>query len=215
MRELNGNSISYQKLLQTTEWDERRKQILDRDKHICQKCGKWETYKQYWGDVDYRETKQLHVWGDTNSIWFDGFDFGVKPNYKPPAIFGDKPIYTFNNCMAEIIADKPYHLEVHHRYYLLSSLPWQYRDEGLVTLCNWCHRELHANGVLIPVYPNQTTRDTVLSNNRNVAQPFSYYTPCSRCDGTGELPVYNHVQQGICFRCNGAGFDELRDFRIR
>ena len=28
---------------------------------------------------------------------------------------------------------------------------------------------------------------------------------CPRCQGTGRLPQYNHVQAGVCFRCGGNG----------
>lgn len=28
--------------------------------------------------------------------------------------------------------------------------------------------------------------------------------PCGRCDGTGFVP-YRHVENGICFKCNGTG----------
>lgn len=30
---------------------------------------------------------------------------------------------------------------------------------------------------------------------------------CGRCDGTGELPQFRHVQGGVCFRCEGSGND--------
>jgi len=28
---------------------------------------------------------------------------------------------------------------------------------------------------------------------------------CRRCGGRGRLPQYNHIQNGICFSCNGRG----------
>lgn len=28
---------------------------------------------------------------------------------------------------------------------------------------------------------------------------------CSRCNGTGRLSCYNHVQGGVCFKCLGTG----------
>jgi RecJ-like exonuclease len=27
--------------------------------------------------------------------------------------------------------------------------------------------------------------------------------PCPRCHGKGEIPVYRHVEMGICFKCRG------------
>ena len=28
---------------------------------------------------------------------------------------------------------------------------------------------------------------------------------CSRCGGTGNLPQYSHVENGVCFSCGGHG----------
>ena len=30
---------------------------------------------------------------------------------------------------------------------------------------------------------------------------------CSRCGGSGHMSGYQHVQGGVCFRCDGAGVD--------
>lgn len=29
---------------------------------------------------------------------------------------------------------------------------------------------------------------------------------CDNCNGTGYIPHYNHVENGICFKCMGSGF---------
>lgn len=94
------------------------------------------------------------------------------------------------------VSKKPYHLHVHHNYYVLSNLPWEYPDQALITLCNWCHWDFHErNGV--PVYESAEKL-----NNLN-------YTACNRCNGAGHFPEYDHVQNGICFRCNGLKYEEL------
>lgn len=31
--------------------------------------------------------------------------------------------------------------------------------------------------------------------------------PCRRCGGTGNIPSYWYVDEGMCFRCNGSGVD--------
>jgi len=28
---------------------------------------------------------------------------------------------------------------------------------------------------------------------------------CDKCDGTGIIPIYMHVQNGVCFKCGGSG----------
>ena len=86
-------------------------------------------------------------------------------------------------------------LHIHHKYYLLDKMPWEYDNEALQTLCWHCHEELHKE-IKIPCY-NEKFNLMVL------------YTPCQRCYGAGVFPEFNHVQHGICFRCNGARFEEL------
>jgi hypothetical protein len=36
-----------------------------------------------------------------------------------------------------------------------------------------------------------------------------FLTPCLKCFGAGAFPEYNHIQNGICFRCNGAKYEEF------
>lgn len=36
-------------------------------------------------------------------------------------------------------------LQVHHKYYILGRLPWQYPKSALTTLCYSCHRKVHKN----------------------------------------------------------------------
>ena len=205
-----GNYVSYQMLLQTKEWHERRESIMNRDNHKCCKCGKWATIKQCY---DFESGIQCNVWWDYSSIDFSCPNFGVVRGYKPPEIFGKNPIYCFNSSMAEILADKAYHLEIHHKYYIHSSLPWNYNDEALITLCNWCHRETHETGAPIPVFPTQAARDEVLRKVAGLKQKAFYYTSCSKCGGSGDIPSYKHVEGGVCFRCGGSGYDELKNFK--
>ena len=89
-------------------------------------------------------------------------------------------------------------LHVHHKLYVKSRLPWEYPDSDLVTLCNWCHWELHEH-TIIPVYQEEDNGELVNLN----------YTPCQRCNGAGVLPEYNHVENGICFKCNGSRYENL------
>lgn len=86
-------------------------------------------------------------------------------------------------------------LHVHHNYYQKGRLPWEYPDEALITLCWYCHEELHANEK-VPYYDE---------NMRVLRQ----LTPCSRCHGAGVFPEYNHIQNGICFKCYGVRYEEF------
>jgi hypothetical protein len=43
-------------------------------------------------------------------------------------------------------------------------------------------------------------------NNRRLSRMWGHNAGrhCARCGGTGYLPQFKHVQNGICFRCHGA-----------
>jgi hypothetical protein len=81
------------------------------------------------------------------------------------------------------------HLHIHHKYYCLNKMPWDYPQDALQTLCWQCHEDLHKNKT-VPVYneDHQYMNDCI---------------PCPRCFGAGYIPIYSHVQAGICFKCNG------------
>jgi hypothetical protein len=95
----------------------------------------------------------------------------------------------------KILSDKPYHLELHHKYYIVDRLPWSYEDSAFETLCNWCHFEYHKNN-RVPVFKENL-------------QPCSSYNLCTRCNGIGWLPQYEHVSEGRCFKCGGTGYNNI------
>ncbi len=82
-------------------------------------------------------------------------------------------------------------LNIHHTYYTRECKPWEYENDSLVTLCEDCHKKRHEN-TGIPLYDQEKR---FISN----------LIPCDRCGGSGYLPQYNHVEHGICFKCNGEG----------
>ena len=95
------------------------------------------------------------------------------------------------------IQNSPVSLQVHHKQYFLGKKAWEYDDEYLVTLCGDCHTKVHEN-IPIHYYEYKNGRYQALN-----------YTPCQRCNGTGYFPEYDYVENGICFRCRGARFEEL------
>ena len=84
-------------------------------------------------------------------------------------------------------------LNVHHKYYIKGKAPWEYEDDALITLCEDCHKKAHLTH--IPVY-REIDRKRLLYCNA---------IKCSRCNGSGYLPQYEHVENGICFKCWGEG----------
>lgn len=88
-------------------------------------------------------------------------------------------------------------LEVHHRYYVYNTSPWNYPDEALITLCKDCHTLIHETYSPL-IYTVQ--------NDKYVRMNF---TPCNKCGGRGYIKEYKHIEGGICFRCRGHRFEEL------
>jgi hypothetical protein len=179
-----GN-ISYASLLQTNEWRDKRNQIIKRDKNRCTKCLKRETVYYPYNSFSFSAEK----W--TGHFWIeDTFDLKQYQEYETGY---DKLMDEtgFFDTMAIIISDKQYYLQVHHKHYILNRLPWEYDDEELITLCNWCHWEFHENHE-VEVYKD--------SNGK--LEPVMY-TICGRCNGAGWFPEYWHVEGGVCFECRG------------
>lgn len=96
----------------------------------------------------------------------------------------------------ELMSDKLYDnffskLNVHHTFYYYGhTLPWGYYWKDLVTLCEDCHYRLHKEKE-VPIYD---------INMRIINDELE---TCDRCGGSGFLPQYSHVQNGICFKCHG------------
>lgn len=103
---------------------------------------------------------------------------------------------TYNNLFLSLLLRYPSlkyikGLNVHHKYYIKGHNPWDYSNEALITLCEKCHGKRH-----------QTSTTPVYDENNGI---MSRLVQCDRCDGSGYLPQYNHVQHGVCFKCGGEG----------
>jgi hypothetical protein len=170
-----GNDISYQDLLGTYEWYAKRAKIIERDKKHCTRCHYSETFG-HWNSTTYQYT-YITDNGKEEEICFTN----------------EAGLIVRENMPLLIVTDKPYHLQVHHTYYVYKQLPWKYDDSALVTLCNWCHAKLHKEEVI------------VMYSDNNL-KSFENLIPCNRCSGTGYFDQFKHVQSGICFECRGARF---------
>jgi 5-methylcytosine-specific restriction endonuclease McrA len=109
--------IPYSELLMTREWSDCREHIIKRDKHSCTECGK--------GATDTTHKDELS--GKTYYLSFGG-EYWERNANRDETLVQDFSL-----------SHKPYCLQVHHKFYILENLPWEYRDEDLITLCNWCH----------------------------------------------------------------------------
>jgi hypothetical protein len=169
--------ISYKDMLTTLEWHTKRNEILLRDNHRCKKCKLSATGPHVHYDESKKEYSYISDDGTDHLQYVKNSEGQIVPESIPRTI----------------ITNKPYHLEVHHKYYILNKLPWEYNESALVALCNWCHSEIHTNETIL-VYQNESLID------------FEELIPCNRCNGTGFIPEYSHVQGGICFECHGNRF---------
>ena len=178
-RRYPDGKVPYFELLRTKEWSDRREEIIDRDGCMCSMCQKRATSNFY----DSNSKENIYLW------------------------YGEEKVATVTNTEGKTIyseayipidqADKPYSLHVHHRLYVLERLPWEYDNSELITLCNWCHWKTHEETV-IPVYRWENDR----------LQEIEVHA-CLRCHGAGVFPEFAHVEQGICFRCRGALYEEF------
>lgn len=162
--------ISYPDLLNTAEWETKRNEILKRDRFYCTSCGLSETSLEH-----------------NQYISFDRNKYYIR-EVGEITIEADTPVNV----------DRAISLHVHHKYYILGRLPWDYADEALVTLCDSCHYELHEREY-VEVYEERDGELIGLD-----------YTSCRRCHGAGYFPEYSHVQGGVCFKCNGARYESYR-----
>ena len=97
--------------------------------------------------------------------------------------------------------DNPLVLHLHHTYYVRNTLPWDYPDICFETLCEACHKEVHA------------TKKIHMYASHELGQS-QHLTACERCSGTGYLQEFLYYMNGVCFLCDGAGFEELKANRF-
>jgi 5-methylcytosine-specific restriction endonuclease McrA len=130
--------------------------------------------------LDQKEIYRLLDWRERNQL---SFVDGVKTSGAE-----ELPLEIITESTWTFIRD----LHVHHTYYQTNLLPWEYPNNTLQTLCWSCHSEVHEN-TDIPVYDR--TKNLI-----------GYFDGCHRCSGAGYIPIYKHVQNGICFGCGGQGY---------
>lgn len=168
------NNIPYSVLLTATEWINKREKIKIRENNVCQIC---------------------------NKSCMDDFILEFKNNYlflKPATVeftIKEDEFGRLRGGFELLPMDESLIPHVHHTYYLLGNLPWEYPEKDLMFLCHKCHKNIH-----------DTQEINVYRNNKKME--LSNFTPCRRCNGVGYLVEYNYHQNGICFRCNGACFEE-------
>jgi hypothetical protein len=72
---------------------------------------------------------------------------------------------------------------------------WLLSQNELQAVRSPCHLELHRN---------QKIPHLDINGNE-----IGLLTPCYRCAGAGEFPEFYHVEEGVCFTCHGAKYEEF------
>ena len=230
--------MTYRELLESDEWQERRQEILKRDDNKCTNCGnvelinfsKKEKIRYLFYDEkiklntvvvghDDSEVYEVNVWGEQLPDNFIGnllfyisdeanrnYLIGIVDSRKALILSGNprKRSWFIQSLLSELDQNSKLDqllwilvkgLHVHHKYYQEGLLPWEYPDDALMTLCYKCHEKLHKDGIV-----------EVLDKHGN---NIGHYHYCKRCNGAGWFPEYWYFQSGICFRCDGARYEEL------
>jgi hypothetical protein len=239
--------IPYEQLLNTSDWQKFRSEIIKRDNFCCTNCGKTESnsflnlnisfqtkdrlldHKTVYSNdsVDFIKNEldikaisvnkiknhENRVYGISEKGHLFVVGFSDIQNVSKEDLVINHGITEFGNqyyiiyrkgiesiesqFLIPIITENPVKLHVHHKYYIINTLPWSYEQDGMITLCNLCHWELHQQ-TEVPIYARINGELRKMN-----------YTPCFRCSGAGVLPHYKHVEHGICFRCRGRRYEEL------
>lgn len=182
MSESNG-PIDYPLQLETEEWHNLRKLIIKRDKNSCQICG--ETCVELYLPMFVNKGKLVEVPAMLAEI-------ETTKTYKFPY---DSNVITIQTTELQLVPDpSPHYPHVHHKYYIQGHLAWEYPESALILLCHTCHLNLHKNNPIL-IYSN----DQFIESQTLV--------PCSRCNGAGHFPEFEHVENGVCFKCRGGRFE--------
>lgn len=176
--------IPYAIKLKTADWILRRETILVRDKFVCQICQ--ERHSKIINGIPY-----INYTEEEEQNFIEKVD-QILLQFKNS--FGNN--FIISEGKAPLHEDlKPKYLHVHHKYYLINSLPWEYPDDALISLCGTCHQNIHDNED-IPVF-NDVSKNVKISLKK-----------CSKCNGSGYISKYYYHMDGICFKCEGNRFEE-------
>lgn len=142
LKNLEGAKPSYKELLLTAEWRAFRERIIDRDHITCQEC-KIKAYPssgtdRYYTKMDPNEYERL-LKERTEEIKKNPF-IDLSPEMEGGFNIKNNPPYSVNEIDIEI--------HVHHTYYVLNNLPWEYDIGSLITLCSDCHKAIHKNEII-------------------------------------------------------------------
>lgn len=179
----------YKILLQTKEWYEFRERMVYLDNHTCQKCNKKE------GPIEVEVMTEEEQSKINKEIYEYNMAFLKHAKENPDSTYNALLDGTFTGkklrvSRFDIVGNVV--IQLHHKLYFWNKLPWEYERKYLMTLCYECHKDEHRDNQIY-LYQDET-----MQYRREI--PI-----CWKCDGTGYLKEYNHIDYGNCWACDGAG----------
>lgn len=187
------DNLTYLDLLSTNEWKVKRDQIIKRDNYECKNCGKEEFKASIFEGYRDRTKAEKDVYLENQKKKY----LETQSGRDILALFGKSlKILTPMVKKEDYVEKEPVILNVHHKYYIKNKLPWEYKQDALITVCSNCHSVIHE------------TQDTLIYEDDKLENP-KIIENCNKCGGTGYLGQYDYYMNGICFQCNGAGSMEI------
>jgi hypothetical protein len=220
---------TYAELLQDENWLNKRKEILNRDKRICQKCNNEHYYS------NFKKSAIINVVSEDDYILMQAnkgderFRDGV---YKYTVEFLDEDHNAKNIKFYSIhYVKKTTYLNGYNLFYKESTDNEDNSKFEILCINNpvdsndvfFCkdlhvHHKYYQKGIYPWQYPDEAlttlcwhcheklhenTEIDIYDENRNL---IGRKKPCYKCHGAGFLPEYSYHMNGICFACNGERF---------
>lgn len=194
LKNILGFKTTYRDELSSIEWQEKRLKIIKRDGSICTNCNCEPTFLENGKphrkmtneeEEDYK-VRMTKYYNENLKLGLDSISTSLNIKIDINDVIKPHPIRVDEHII----------LHVHHKFYIYGKLAWEYHDDALITLCNFCHQELH-NTNDIPVYSNDEKIEKL------------NLTLCQRCNGSGYIDKYHYHMNGICFGCDGYKYLEL------
>jgi hypothetical protein len=179
--------VPYHIQLETKEWCDKRNKIIIRDKNTCQNC--------HGRCIDDYNPKFVY---NINKLFSEPSIYEEVELIKTIKIPFTTDFIEYKAIDMELVPIlNPLFPHVHHKYYIIDNLAWDYPNDALILFCHKCHLSYHKDNI-VPVYKSMDLNDKIEMK------------PCFRCNGAGHFPEYKHVENGVCFQCKGARYEELK-----
>lgn len=221
---------TYAELLQDEKWLNKRKEILNRDKRICQNCHN----NQYYSN--FKKSEIIYIKCQDNILF-------MEMNLGDPRIHQGifKYLVKFldeDNIRQDVefysndYKHKTDYLNGHNLFYKESNENDDDSKFEILCINNpldsidvfFCkdlhvHHKYYRKGLLPWQYPNEALITLCwhcheeLHENTEVkiydenGEFIGSKQPCYKCHGAGFLPEYSYHMNGICFACNGERFN--------